>query len=180
MGPARFPNGLEVRAAVELRAIPGRRLEGYAARFDVEACIGEVREVIRPGAFLSTLANPAHDILALVDHEPGALLGRTSSGTLKLAEDSRGLHFEIAVPDTQLGRDVLAQAERNDLGGCSFGFRPIEVRWPKADFRELLGVDLVEISVVRAFPAYSQTSVVARSLPPRISDLQRRRLVGIM
>lgn len=180
MSPARYPNGIEVRAAVELRAISGRRLEGYAACFDVEACIGEFREVIRPGAFLATLANAANDILALVDHEPGALLGRTSSGTLKLAEDARGLHFEIAVPDTQLGRDVLAQAERRDLGGCSFGFRPTEEHWPARDLRELRSVDLVEISIVRAFPAYTQTSVVARSRGGVMTDTMRRRLAEVL
>ena len=108
MDPARFPDGTERRAALEVRAA-GRRLEGYAAVFDSEAPIGAFRESIRPGAFRAALAT-GKDVLALVDHDPARLLGRTGSGTLRLSEDSRGLAFELDVPDTQLGRDILALA----------------------------------------------------------------------
>jgi len=163
MSPGRFPDGLERRAATELRAASGgRRLEGYAAVFDSPAKLGGFTEVVRPGAFRASLEAGA-DVLALVDHDPGRLLARTSSGTLRLAEDSRGLHFDLDVPDTQLGRDVLALAERRDLGGCSFSFRVKREAWPATDRRELRAVELVEVSVVQAWPAYAATSVQARS-----------------
>ena len=152
--------GLEVRAVAEVRAA-GRRLEGYAATFNTPAPIGGFTETIRSGAFARTLAKP--DILALVDHDPGRLLARTASGTLRLAEDTRGLAFDLDLPDTTLGRDVLALAQRGDLGGMSFGFRPVDEAWPARDRRELRAVDLVEISVVHAFPAYPATSLAARS-----------------
>lgn len=161
MIPARYPDGLEVRAAAELRA-SGRRLEGYAAIFGVPAPIGGFTESIRAGAFAASLAARA-DVLALVDHDPGRLLARTGSGTLRLAEDARGLRFELDVPDTTLGRDVLALAERRDLGGMSFGFRVKDEAWPARDRRELRAVELVEVSVVHAHPAYAQTSVAARA-----------------
>lgn len=162
MAPARFPNGLERRAATELRAASGaRRLEGYAAVFDAPASIGGFSESIRPGAFRDSLAAGA-DVLALVDHDPSRLLARRSSGTLRLEEDARGLRFEIDLPDTSLGRDLLALAERRDLGGMSFGFRAQKERWPRPNVRELHAVELVEVSVVQAFPAYAQTSVAAR------------------
>ena len=166
MGPARFPDGLERRAAVEVRAVAGRRLEGYAATFNTPATIGRFVEVVQPGAFRASLTTPGRDVLALVDHDPSRLLARTSSGTLRLAEDGRGLAFALDVPDTQLGRDVLTLAERRDLGGMSFGFRVIEETWPAADRRELRAVELVEVSVVHAFPAYSQTTVQARARAP--------------
>ena len=73
-------------------------------------------ESIASTAFRDSLASGA-DILALVDHDAGRLLARTSSGTLRLGTDSRGLHFELDLPETTLGRDVLALAERRDLGG---------------------------------------------------------------
>lgn len=146
---------------VEYRAV-GRKLEGYAAVFGCPAVIGSFRETIIPGAFSQTLrANP--DILALVDHDATRLLARTQSGTLRLCEDTRGLHFDLDTPDTQLGRDILALAERRDLGGMSFGFHVRDEAWPSVTCRELRAVDLLEISIVQAFPAYGQTSVSARS-----------------
>ncbi len=162
MGPARFPDGMERRAAVELRAV-GRTLQGYAAVFGVQAVIGSFIETIKPGAFRASLLNPALDVLALMDHDPTRLLARTSSETLRLQEDARGLAFVLDVPDTTTGRDVLALAQRGDLGGCSIGFRATDEAWPARDRRELRAVDLVEISIVQAFPAYSQTTVTARS-----------------
>ena len=164
---ARFPDGTETRASlVEFRvAATGRRLEGYAAVFASPAIIGGFTESIRSGAFRDSLLS-GRDVLALQDHDPSKLLGRTRSGTLKLAEDSRGLHFDLALPDTQIGRDVLALAERSDLGGMSFGFRcgPGGDSWnAKGDERELRSVELHEISVVCAWPAYSQTVVTARA-----------------
>lgn len=105
---------MEVRAA-------GRRLKGYAATFGTEARIADFTEVILPGAFRGSLM-PSRDVLALVDHDPSKVLARTRSGSLRLAEDPRGLSFSLDVPDTQAGRDVLALAERGDLGGMSFGF----------------------------------------------------------
>lgn len=147
--------------AVEVRA-KGRKLEGYAALFGVEARIGgDLVETIAPGAFTETLAK-RDDILALVDHDPSRLLARTRSGTLRLSQDTRGLAFELDVPDTQAGRDVLALAERGDLGGMSFGFEAQDEHLD-GNRRELRAVDLFEISVVAAFPAYEGTVINARS-----------------
>jgi len=165
---------LEWRAAAELRA-SGRKLVGYAATFDTEARFGGMREVVRAGAFRDTLANGG-DVLALVDHNPRQVLGRTRAGTLRLTEDQRGLAFELDVPDTTTGRDVLALAERGDIGGMSFGFnvRPGgETR--SGGRRELRALDLMEISVVHAFPAYQGTSVEARGDGPEPPGVARAR-----
>jgi len=173
--PRRYPNGVELRAAVEVRAA-GRRLEGYASVFDSETRIAEFTEIVRPGAFAASLKS-GRDILGLADHDYGRLLGRTGSGTLRLAEDRRGLAFDLDLPDTGLGRDTLALAERGDLGGASFAFRPVEETWSTArDRRELRSVELVEISVVSSFPAYAETSVAARSRGGPCGELRRLRL----
>lgn len=174
-GPQRFPDGLERRAAAEVRAAEGRRLEGYAAVFGAEARIGQFTETIAPGAFSASLA-AGRDVLALVDHDAGRLLARTASGTLRLTEDARGLAFALDVPDTTLGRDILAMAERGDLGGASFGFRVKDEAWPARDRRELRAVELIEVSVVLAFPAYGQTSITARARPADDLALRLRRL----
>ncbi len=153
---------------IERRALPievrtdGRRLEGYAATFNTEARIGErFIETIAPNAFAASL-NKGNDILALVDHDPSKMLARTRSGSLRLSQDSRGLAFDLDIPDTQAGRDILALATRGDLGGMSFGFNAIEDEMI-GDKRELRSVELIEISVVQAFPAYDGTIVNARS-----------------
>lgn len=166
----------------ELRA-KGRRLEGYAALFGKEARIGgDMVETIAPGAFTATLAE-REDILALVDHDPTRVLARTRSGTLRLAEDTRGLAFDLDVPDTQAGRDVLAMAERGDLGGMSFGFSARDDH-VDGDRRELRAVELFEISVVAAFPAYEGTVINARAqgglFPIRNAAARRLRILELL
>ena len=90
---------IELRAVTEYRST-GRRLEGYAARFAVEARIGDFIEVIKAGAFNESLSSKK-DILALVDHDQTRVLARTRSGNLKLSEDSQGLSFDISLPATR-------------------------------------------------------------------------------
>ena len=158
---------LEKRAiGFEIRT-DGRRLEGYAAVFNERAEVGSFTEVILPGAFRTSLSR-GRDILGLVDHDQSKILGRTRSGTLHLSEDQRGLAFVLDVPETQLGHDILALAGRGDLGGMSFGFLPNPggERWNN-ERRELIDVELHEISVISAWPAYAGTSVQPRNHTPR-------------
>ncbi|MFA7666372.1 MAG: HK97 family phage prohead protease [Burkholderiaceae bacterium] len=161
---------IERRGAVSAVSAAGRRLTGYAARFLVETRIGSFREVIRPGAFADTLDR---DILALVDHDPSQLLGRTRSGTLRLEEDDYGLAFDLALPDTRAAADLLALAERGDLGGMSFGFVATDEDW-NGDLREIRAVDLHEISVIQSWPAYEQTEINVRHRPPQIMIFGRQ------
>lgn len=165
---------IERRAAeLEIRA-KGRRLEGYAAIFGSRARIADFEEEIRSGAFAASL-KAGGDILALVDHAPTQLLARTRNQSLKLSEDSRGLAFEIDLPNTSLANDVLALAEAGSLGGASLGFIAKRDAWA-GSLRTLLDVDLREISIVSAWPAYPQTSVTARSAANSVRTLHQRRL----
>jgi HK97 family phage prohead protease len=163
---------MEKRAAAEVRA-EGRKLVGYAATFGTEARIADFSETISRGAFAASLAS-GRDTLALVDHDPHRVLARTKSGTLRLSEDERGLRFEIDVPSTTAGNDVLALAQRGDLGGMSFGFTVAEggEAW-NGDKRELRSVTLHEVSVVQSFPAYDGTSVSARARQHRSAASRR-------
>jgi HK97 family phage prohead protease len=167
---------LERRFATELRTA-GRRLEGYAAKFGTEADLGTFRERIAAGAFRSSLAG---DILALLDHDAGKVLGRSRTGTLRLTEDSTGLAFSLDVPDTSAGRDVLALAERGDLGGMSFGFLVPEggEDW-QGRTRTLRSINLKEISVVSAWPAYEGTEIALRAQGLRSGRARRRRSIKL-
>lgn len=178
----------ERRPALELRAAGTQRsprLEGYAAVFDSPSeDLGGFIEYVRAGAFANSLRSNTADPLALVHHLPHLVLGRKSAGTLRLAEDTRGLHFEVEPPDTQTARDLLVSIERGDIRGCSFGFsvRSGGDRWDlKGDqvVRELLDVELREITIT-ATPAYPDTEVARRALEalqrPRRLSLARRYL----
>jgi HK97 family phage prohead protease len=156
-------------APLEIRA-RGRKLEGYAALFNTEARIDAFTETIAPGAFAGSLAG---DVLALVDHDAGRVLARTKSKTLRLSEDTRGLAFDLDLPSTSYANDVLALVERNDVGGMSFGFIVAKdgERWD-GNRRTLRTVDLKEISVVSAWPAYDGTVVNARANRNHGSDFR--------
>lgn len=144
-------------------SIEGRQLVGLAAPYESETRIGEFREVIARGAFARTLSEN-RDILALCDHDPAKVLGRTKSGTLELKETVHGLEFRLQLPDTSIGRDLRELANRGDLGGVSFGFRAVRDSW-EGDLRTLHEVELHEISIVSAWPAYPDTTVALRSRP---------------
>ncbi|WP_343343377.1 HK97 family phage prohead protease [Sphingomicrobium sp. XHP0239] len=167
---------LERRFATDLRT-SGRKLEGYAATFSSEADLGRFRERIVPGAFRAALSG---DILALLDHDSGKVLGRTRTGTLELREDDKGLAFTLQLPDTQPGRDVLALAERGDLGGMSFGFTVPEggESW-NGDVRTLSLIGLKEISVVSAWPAYEGTEIALRARQAGDKTLHRTRALRL-
>ena len=152
---------MEKRLA-QIEKVTGRRASGYAARFNTRATIGSFREEIKPGAF-----DLEKDVLCLLDHDTSKVLGRTKSGTLTLRTDDHGLYFELELPDTAAGRDVQELAKRGDLGGMSFGFIvPKGGETWEGNTRVLNKIDLREISVISAWPAYPETSVNVRSRKP--------------
>ncbi|EMD5191757.1 TPA: HK97 family phage prohead protease [Pseudomonas aeruginosa] len=160
-------------------AVEGRQLVGLAAPFGAETRIGDFREIIAPGAFSRTLSESA-DILALVDHDESKVLGRTRSGSLELRETPEGLEYRLTLPDTSAANDLRALAKRGDLGGVSFGFRVVRDSWA-GDLRTLHEVELHEISIVQAHPAYPTTTVSLRSRVgycPRL-NLARRYLEAV-
>lgn len=160
------------RRAQEGITAKGRKLYGYAARFNHETDLGEFREVIEPGAFTRSLSG--RDVRAIYEHDGKALLGRSGAGTLRLQEDEQGLAFELDLPDTTLGRDLAVLVERGDLCGCSFGFQVRTDDW-RGGVRHLQDVDLHEITIT-ATPAYDATSVQVRSQEPLTLRLARRYL----
>lgn len=160
------------KAAVELRAetdIP--RLAGYAAKFDTYSQnLGGFVEQIDRGAFDKSIADGG-DVLCRYNHEDAGLLGRTSSGTLRLGHDSVGLTYEVDLPDTTVGRDVRVLAARGDVTQSSFAFETVDDDWSVTDqgfpLRTLLRVRLLDVAPVNS-PAYLDTSAAVRSLAGRL------------
>src|SRR3546814_13141874 len=97
---------------------------GVAVPYESETRVGEFRERIASGACRKTLAEN-RDILALSDHDPAKVLGRTKSGTLQLEETVHGLQFRLQLPATTIGNDLRELPHSGDLGGVRFGFRAV-------------------------------------------------------
>lgn len=154
---------------VELRVEGSEKpiLVGYAAKYNKRSqYLGWFIEKIQAGAFDDVLKTA--DVRALKNHNPNLLLGRTSSGTLRLKSDSVGLRFEIDVPDTTTGRDIIEEIKRKDMTGCSFSFAVAEDVWNNNEDgnreRTIIKVSkLLDVGPV-TYPAYPDTAVAIRSL----------------
>jgi uncharacterized protein len=183
-----MPVDLERRTVVtpDLRIIAEGtpRIAGRAALFDsVSEDLGGFRERIRPGAFGASLA--ADDVRALFNHDPNVILGRNRAGTLRLAEDERGLGIEIDPPDTQAARDLMVSIARGDVSQMSFGFSVAAGGqvWEKdargGVLRTLTAVRLFDVSPV-VFPAYPDTGVAVRALGAWQGVASRAPPVGLL
>jgi HK97 family phage prohead protease len=177
---------LELRYANEIRQSEqgkAKHLFGYAASYNTPTVIGGMyNEEILPGAFDRTLAsNP--DVRCLFGHSDLNVLGRTTSGTLTLRSDSRGLYYDCELPDTQAAQDLWKSVQRKDITGSSFGFFIVKENIiPASKPGELATRQIVEASLDGGdvspctYPAYEQgTSVQARSLAPITDETESRR-----
>ena len=140
-------------------------VRGYAAVFDqLSEDLGGFKEKINNRAFDKVLDN---DVVALLNHDNNIVFGRTSSGTLKLSVDERGLVSEITMPNTQAAKDTIELMERGDISKMSFGFYVDKDKWEEDStgfVREVNEVKiLIDVSLVTR-PAYPQTSAAVRSL----------------
>ena len=151
--------------------IEERKIEGYAAVFNEEYTKlkdrwGEVfYEKISPGAFKKTLKDNTRDKFMLINHDWNKVVGRTNSNLI-LEEDSKGLRFELTVPNTSEGNDLLENVKTGLIQGCSFGFNIVDqiTRWDDnwTFYREITEVDLFEVTAT-PIPAYADTEIAARS-----------------
>ena len=133
---------------------------GYALKFGVRSSdLGGFVEQVAPGAASASIER-GDDVLALVNHDPNQVLGRTGSGTLRIGEDTVGVWYEVTLPDTTVGRDLAELMRRGDINASSFGFRTDADRWSETDtgypLRTLTSVSLYDVSPVTS-PAYPQT-----------------------
>ena len=152
----------EIKAAAESRTV-----EGYASVFNSMSEDLGFREVILPGAFSDVLDN---DVRALYNHDSNYLLARTTSGTLELKEDEKGLYYRFEMPNTSYGNDMLELFRRGDLTQSSFGFTVEKDSWRMEDGQQVRYIErvgsLFDVSPV-VFPAYSQASSGLRSAEPK-------------
>lgn len=147
--------------------VVGNVAQGYAVVYNQWTYIGDLfRERIAYGA-----VELESEVVALLDHDWGRVIGRNTAGTLRLSDRREGLWVEIDLdPRTPDGMTALGTIDRQDIKGMSFGFVPIEQEWDNLDDgmpeRTITRLSLFEVSAV-SFPAYEQTSIALK--PPPIS-----------
>jgi HK97 family phage prohead protease len=127
-------------------AADGWTLSAHAAVTGVDYGVrdefGEFTEHLHPGSFRDSLSR-GPDLHMLVNHT-GLSLARTRSGTLRLAEDDRGLRYtadlDPASPNAQALRSAV---QRGDISESSFAFLCTQQEW-SADYlrRDIYGVDI--------------------------------------
>lgn len=108
---------------IESRADGRAAIVGYAAVYNrLSLDLGGFREEILPGAFDRILNRQRgrQDVVALFNHDSNIVLGRTSSGTLELSSDDKGLRYVVTPPVSR--GDVLELIQRRDVRGSSFAF----------------------------------------------------------
>lgn len=166
---------------VEVRADDGQppKITGYAACFYRADDPGTEFELMRygnyrvverlmPGCF--DRAVKEDDCRATFNHDMSLLLGRTRSGTCRLAIDSVGLRYEIDPPDTQTARELMESLRRGDVTGSSFSFDYLKKSIiletdvdSERDIVEVRDVTLYDVGPV-TFPAYLSTTAGVRSV----------------
>lgn len=163
---------------IELRALDagegvegaGRMLVGYAAKFNVRSDpMGRFVEEIAPGAFDGVLGN---DVVALFNHDPSMVLGRSTAGTLRLSVDDIGLRYECDLAEDDVSLRVASYVADGRVRQSSFSFTVAmdgsgDDWQPSGDGMVLRRIKRIErlydVAPV-TYPAYPDASVALRAL----------------
>jgi uncharacterized protein len=135
------------------------RLSGYASLFGVADRVGDI---VFAGAFAESLAKRG-TLPMYVGHDPRLVCGRWTSA----AEDRRGLWVDGVIaadaPAAHLARRLVASGQ----DGLSIGFFTRRARRRADGGRDLLELDLIEVSLV-AQPMLPQARLAAAGPPARV------------
>lgn len=150
-------------------ALEGDTLSGVAHAFGGLALTGDHYESFSPQAF--NAAMKTSDTRAFIEHDRAKLLGRVSSGTLRVSIEQRDgkpvLAYSIDLPNTSYANDLRELVARGDLNESSFGVIPGEFKWSTApDGKQVRThtkvAELIDVSPV-TLPAFTGTSVQLHS-----------------
>jgi hypothetical protein len=128
------------------------RITGYGSVFNKPYKVWGVAESIAPGAFSKTLTeNP--DIRGMFNHDPSYLLGRTKSGTMDVAEDDKGLRYEIRAsaknPQSVAVADMI---RRKDVDGSSIAFYVVKDEWERDKDQRPIKRTIREVELIETGP----------------------------
>ena len=178
----------EDELVVEPRQNGQAAIVGYAAVYHrLSLDLGGFREEILPGAFDRILNRQRGkaDVVALFNHDSNIVLGRTSSGTLELSSDDKGLRYVVTPPNSR--DDILELIRRRDVRGSSFAFTVDKSgeRFRQTDegktirqIREVKGLYDVGPVLTPAYPASSAT-VAMRSYQAWLAEQKQAEEVAV-
>ena len=120
-------------ASVERRGvgIAGRMIQGKIPYNEVIQTADGFGELFAPGCFSVNIASGDPRVLA--NFNPEHVLGRKSSGTCQFWEQSDGLYFEAAAPETSWATDLLTSLRRNDIDQAALVFYVMAYSWIERD-----------------------------------------------
>ena len=137
-------------------------ISGHASMYDIRSeNLGGFYEYIEAGAFTPELIAKS-DTRALINHDQNLILGRTTSGTLRLNADEKGLRYEFDVPETSYGKDLVVSMKRGDITQSSFAFTVADDDWTTDEdgnnIRTIKKIErLYDVSPV-TYPAYPEAN----------------------
>nr|DAL36020.1 MAG TPA_asm: prohead serine protease [Caudoviricetes sp.] len=150
----------------------GNHITGRPIVYNAPTIVGGIfREVFEPGALNKT---DLKDVPLLVGHDRSAIpvaRSRRNNGnsTMQLTPGPEGLDIDASldVANNDQAKALYSAVKRQDISGMSAAFTVEEEEWTELDTdmptRHIRSVSKVyEVSAV-TFPAYEQTSLVARS-----------------
>lgn len=162
-------NKVEIRC--ELRSEnEGRRISGKAISFDTQSNDIGFIEILHRGCISQELIDSSN-IVFLYNHDYNQVIARANKGKGTLNIDLRddGVYFDLEVPNTTMGNDLLENIRLGNITQCSFGFRYANEEGAYKDekidgvwYRDVYKIgELFDLSAV-TYPAYDDTYVNAR------------------
>lgn len=162
-------NKVEIRC--ELRSEnEGRHISGKAVSFDTQSNDIGFIEILHRGCISQELIDSSN-IVFLYNHDYNQVIARANKGKGTLNIDLRddGVYFDLDVPNTTMGNDLLENIRLGNITQCSFGFRYANEEGAYKDekiddvwYRNVYKIgELFDLSAV-TYPAYDDTYVNAR------------------
>jgi hypothetical protein len=178
--------GIEIRSKPSGHGTTNFEWNGYATVYDAPFDMWDQNgdpftETVAPGAAKRSLTNPDLDVPFLIGHQDqGVPLARTKSGTMRLSEDSHGVHVHVPAMDGRREevRALASAVERGDLDEMSIGFICTRQAWdPAYEHRTVQEIDLHrgDVSAV----THGANPATAGAMMRAAEQLARRRPVVI-
>lgn len=162
-------NKVELRC--ELRSENGgRHISGKAISFDTQSNDIGFIEILHRGCISQELIDSSN-IVFLYNHDYNQVIARANKGKGTLNIDLRddGVYFDLEVPNTTMGNDLLENIRLGNITQCSFGFNYANEEGAYQDekigdvwYRNVYKIgELYDLSAV-TYPAYDDTYVNTR------------------